>query len=63
MEVSKLQIEKLTENKIRIILNLDDLKENNIEPIDVVCVNINDYDLKNDVSAISLIIKSCHLPL
>ncbi len=32
-----------------------DLKENNIEPIDVVCVNINDYDLKNDVSAISLI--------
>lgn len=32
-----------------------DLKENNIEPIDIVCVNINDYDLKNDVSAISLI--------
>lgn len=32
-----------------------DLKENHIEPIDIVCVNVNDYDLKNDVSAISLI--------
>lgn len=32
-----------------------DLKENDIEPIDIVCVNINDYDLKNDISAISLI--------
>ncbi len=32
-----------------------DLKENDIEPIDIVCVNVNDYDIKNDISAISLI--------
>lgn len=31
------------------------LIEKNIEPIDIVCVNINEYDSLNDISAVSLI--------
>ena len=45
MEVSKLRIEKLTENKIRIILNLDDLKENNIDLHSFMSSSIETQDL------------------
>lgn len=40
-----MQIEKLTENKIRIILNLDDLKENNIDLHSFMSSSIETQDL------------------
>ena len=45
MEVSELRIEKLTENKIRIILNLEDLKENNIDLHSFMSTSIETQDL------------------
>ena len=40
-----MQIEKLTENKIRITLNLDDLKENNIDIHSFMSASIETQDL------------------
>ena len=40
-----MRIEKLTENKIRIILNLDDLKENNIDLHSFMSSSIETQDL------------------
>ena len=40
-----MQIEKLTENKIRIILNLDDLKENNIDLHSFMSSSLETQDL------------------
>ena len=45
MEVLKLQIEKLNENKIRITLNLEDLKENNIDLHSFMANSIESQDL------------------
>ena len=45
MEVFKLQIEKLNENKIRITLNLEDLKENNIDLHSFMASSIESQDL------------------
>ena len=40
-----MRIEKLTENKIRIVLNLDDLKENNIDLHSFMSSSIETQDL------------------
>lgn len=40
-----MRIEKLTENKIRFILNLDDLKENNIDLHSFMSSSIETQDL------------------
>lgn len=40
-----MRIEKLTENKIRIILNLDDLKENNIDLHSFMSSSLETQDL------------------
>ena len=44
-----MQIEKLTENKIRIILNLEDLKEKNIDLHSFMSNSIESQDLFYDV--------------
>ena len=44
-----MQIEKLTENKIRIILNLEDLKEKNINLHSFMSNSIESQDLFYDV--------------
>ena len=44
-----MQIEKLNENKIRIILNLDDLKENNIDLHSFMASSIETQDLFYDM--------------
>ena len=40
-----MKFEKLTENKIRIILNLDDLKENNIDLHSFMSSSVESQDL------------------
>ena len=40
-----MQIEKITENKIRIILNIEDLKENNIDLHSFMSNSIESQDL------------------
>ena len=52
MEVLKLQIEKLNENKIRITLNLDDLKENNIDLHSFMASSIETQDLFYNINDI-----------
>lgn len=49
MEVFELRIEKLTENKIRITLNLEDLKENNIDLHSFMSSSIESQDLFYDM--------------
>lgn len=45
MEVLKLQIEKITENKIRITLNIQDLQEKNIDLHTFMSNSIESQDL------------------
>lgn len=45
MEVFKLRIEKLTENKIRITLSLDDLEEQNIDLHTFMSSSVESQDL------------------
>lgn len=49
MEVLKLQIEKITDNKIRIILNIQDLKEKNIDLHTFMSNSIESQDLFYDM--------------
>ena len=49
MEVFKLQIEKITENKIKITLNIKDLKEKNIDLHTFMSNSIESQDLFYDM--------------
>ena len=49
MEVHKLRIEKITDNKIRIILNMQDLKEKNIDLHSFMAGSIESQDLFYDM--------------